>query len=136
MVGNVITGAIPDGFATFSMVGIFVLAADRTVVSRNVISIPDNPTAEALGQGVLVDNSCCGQPPVLPGARGTVVTFNDGRDSEIAVEIDGESGENTGGLVLFGNAGSVEVEGVAVNQHVPRHRPHICGRRLPRHLMF
>jgi hypothetical protein len=134
--GNVITGAIPDGFATFSMVGIFVLAADRTVVSRNVVSIPDNPTAEALGQGVLVDNSCCGQAAILPGSRQTVVTFNDGRDSEIAVEIDGESGENTAGLVLFGNAGSVEVEGVPVDQHVPRHRPHIFGRRLPRHLMF
>jgi nitrous oxidase accessory protein NosD len=135
VVGNVVTGAIPDGFATFSMVGIFVLAADRTVVSRNVVSIPDNPDADAIGEGILIDNSCCGQPALLPGSRQTVVTFNDGRDSEIAVEIDGESGENTSGLVLFGNAGSVEVEGVPVDQH-PRHRPHVCGRRLPRHLMF
>jgi hypothetical protein len=134
--GNVVTGAIPDGFAAFSMVGIFVLAADRTVVSRNVVSIPDNPEADAIGQGVLVDNACCGQAAIVPGSRQTVVTFNDARDSEIAVEIDGEGGENTAGLVLFGNAGSVEVEGVAVDQHVPRHRPHVFGRRLPRRPMF
>ncbi len=136
VVGNVVTGEIPDGFAEFSMVGIFVLAADRTVVSRNVLSIPDNPDAEAIGQGVLVDNSCCGTPAITPGARQTVVTFNDGRNSEIAVEIDGDGGENTAGLVLFGNAGSVEVEGIAVDQHVPRHRPHVHGHHLPRRLMF
>jgi hypothetical protein len=136
VVANVVTGAIPDGFGVFSMVGIFVLSADRTVVSRNVVSIPDNPAADAVGQGVLVDDSCCGEAAFLPGARNTVVTFNDGRDSEIAVEIDGEGGENTLGLALFGNAGAVEVEGVAVDQHVPRRRPHLFGRRLPRHLMF
>jgi nitrous oxidase accessory protein NosD len=135
VIGNVVTGEIPDGFATFSMVGIFVLAADGTVVSRNEISIPDNPNADAVGEGILVDNSCCGQAAIVPGARQTVVTFNDGRDSEIAVEIDGENGENTAGLVLFGNAGAVEVEGVPVDQH-PGHRPHRCGHRLPRRPMF
>ena len=100
--GNVVNGAIPDGFGAFSMVGVFVFAADGTVVTRNRLSIPHNPNAESIGQGVLVDNSRRGQPAVMLGARNTVVTFNDGRGSEIGVEIDGTGGENTGGLVLFG----------------------------------
>ena len=129
--GNVVNGAIPDGFGVFSMVGVFVFAADGTVVTRNRLSIPDNPNAEAIGQGVLVDNSCCGQPAVTPGARNTVVTFNDGRDSEIGVEIDGTGGENTGGLVLFGNLGPVVVEGALVDDGPRPRRPFAHGRRLP-----
>ena len=117
--GNAVNGAIPDGFGVFSMVGVFVFAADDTVVTRNRLSFPDNPNADALGEGVLVDNSCCGQPPVTPGARGTVVTFNDGRASEVAVEIGGTGGENTGGLVLFGNLGPVVVEGAVVDDGPP-----------------
>ena len=129
--GNVVNGAIPDGFGVFSMVGVFVFAADGTVVTRNRLSIPDNPNAESIGQGVLVDNSCCGQPAVTPGARNTVVTFNDGRDSEIGVEIDGTGGENTGGLVLFGNLGPVVVEGALVDDGPRPRRPFAHGRRLP-----
>jgi len=120
--GNVVNGAIPDGFGEFSMVGVFVFAADGTVITRNRLSIPDNPAADALGEGVLVDNSCCGEPAVTPGARGTVVTFNDGRGSEIGVEIGGSGGENTSGLVLFGNLGPVVVEGALVDDGPrPRH---------------
>lgn len=131
--GNVVNGAIPDGFGVFSMVGVFVFAADGTVVTRNRLSIPDNPNANAVGQGVLVDNSCCGQPAVTPGARGTVVTFNDGRGSEIGVEIDGTGGENTGGLVLFGNLGPVVVEGALVDDGPRPHRGFVPGRRLHHH---
>lgn len=121
VVGNVIEGDIPDGFGAFDMAGVFVFAADRTVVARNRLSLPDNPNADAAGIGVLVDNSCCGLPAIVPGARNTVVTFNDGRDSQLAVEIDGTGGENTQGLVLFGNAGTVMVEGTVVAGHKPRH---------------
>ena len=134
--GNVVNGAIPDGFGVFSMVGVFVFAADGTVVTRNRLSIPDNPNADAIGQGVLVDNSCCGQPAVTPGARNTVVTFNDGRDSEIGVEIDGTGGENTGGLVLFGNLGPVVVEGALVDDGPRPRRPFVHGRRLARRPLF
>ena len=134
--GNVVNGAIPDGFGVFSMVGVFVFAADATVVTRNRLSIPDNPNAEAIGQGVLVDNSCCGQPAVTPGARNTVVTFNDGRASEIGVEIDGTGGENTSGLVLFGNLGPVVVEGALVDDGPRPRRPFAYGRRLSRRPMF
>jgi nitrous oxidase accessory protein NosD len=127
--GNVVRGEIPDGFGVFSMVGVFVFAADGTVVANNRLSIPDNPSAEAVGQGVLVANGCCGQPAITPGARNTVVVFNDARRSEIGVEIDGSAGENTAGLVVRGNLGPVFVEGERVDDGPrPRrrfaHRPH------------
>src|SRR5205085_1117967 len=60
--GNDIEGTIPDGFGAFSMVGVFVFAADDTLVARNRLAIPDNPSAAAIGQGILVDDSCCGNP--------------------------------------------------------------------------
>lgn len=134
--GNVVSGAIPDGFGVFSMVGVFVFAADGTVVTHNRLSIPDNPNADSIGQGVLVDNSCCGQPAVTPGARNTVVTFNDGRASEIAVEIDGTGGENTQGLVLFGNLGPVVVEGALVDDGPRPRRGFTPGRRLVHRPLF
>jgi hypothetical protein len=133
---NQVTGAIPDGFGVFSMVGVFVLSADRTVISHNRLSIPDNPDAEAIGQGVLVSNVCCGLPALNPGARNTIVVFNDGRGSEIGVEIDGTGGENTEGLVLFGNAGVDVVEGQLVDDHVRPRRPFVAGRRCFHHPMF
>jgi hypothetical protein len=125
---NVVTGAIPDGFDAFSIVGVFLFDADRAVVTRNRLSIPDNPNADAVGQGVLVSDECCGEAPLTPGARGDVITLNDGRDSQIGVEVDGTGGENTQGLVLFGNLGPVLVEGVAVDGPLPR-RPLFHGRR-------
>ena len=135
--GNVVSGTIPDGFGAFSMVGVFVFAADGTVVTRNRLSIPDNPNADAIGQGVLVDNSCCGQPAVTPGARGTVVTLNDARASEIGVEVDGTGGENSEGLVVFGNLGPVVVEGTLIDDGGPRpRRGFVPGRHLPHRRIF
>jgi hypothetical protein len=118
------------------MVGVFVFAADGTVVTGNRLSIPDNANADAIGQGVLVDNSCCGLPAVTPGARNTVVTFNDGRGSQIAVEIGGTGGANTGGLTLFGNLGPVVVEGAVVDDGPRPHRPFVPGRRVAHRPMF
>ncbi len=119
VIGNRVSGAIPDGFADFSMAGIFVFAADDTAVERNDVSIPDNPNADATGDGVLVSNVCCGEPAFSPGARRTVVLFNDGRDSQFGVVVEGSGGDNTGGLVLFGNSGPVMVEGTLVDDHRP-----------------
>jgi hypothetical protein len=132
--GNVVRGDIPDGFGAFSMVGVFVFAGDGTVIANNRLSIPDNPTAEAIGQGVLVANVCCGQPAIVPGTRNTIVVFNDARRSEVGVEIDGSGGANTGGLLVRGNLGPVLVEGELVDDGPrPRrrlaHRPH-----HPRHI--
>ena len=124
--GNVVRGEIPDAFDVFSMVGVFLFGADGTVVSGNRLSIPDNPTAAAIGQGVLVDNSCCGLPAIEPGARNTAIVFNDARGSEIGVEVDGSGGENTTGLIVRGNLGPVLIEGELVDDG-PRPR-----RRFPR----
>ena len=135
VVGNQVSGAIPDGFDDFSMAGIFVFAADDTVVERNTVSIPDNPTADATGDGVLVSNVCCGEPAVSPGARHTVVIFNDGRDSQFGVVVEGTGGDNTGGLVLYGNSGPVMVEGQLVDDHPPR-RPLTARRSFGRRTLF
>lgn len=124
VVGNDVSGTIPNGFGTFSLAGIFVMSADGTVVTRNQVSIPDNPNAEADGDGVLVTDVCCGEPALTPGARNTVVTFNDGRDSQFGVVVEGTGGENTAGLVLFGNTGPVMVEGTLVSDRAPPRRPH------------
>jgi hypothetical protein len=133
---NLVTGSIPDGFGVFSMVGVFLFDADGTVVTRNRLAIPDNPDADAIGQGVLVSDVCCGEAPLLPGARNTVITFNDGRDSQIGVEIDGSGGENTQGLALFGNLGPVVVEGVVVDDGPRPRRPFAHRHRPPHRPMF
>jgi len=109
-----IDGTIPDGFAAFSMVGIFVFAGDGNVVRENRIRIADNPTSVAAGEGVLISNSRSGTPDVAPGSRNTTVLFNDGSASELGVVVDGAAGENTQGLALFGNRGVHMVEGNVV----------------------
>jgi hypothetical protein len=133
VVDNRISGAIPDGFDAFSMAGVFVLVADGTVIARNQVSIPDNPTADASGDGILISNSCCGEAPIVPGVRNTVVIANDGRGSQFAVVVEGSGGANTQGLVLFGNRGTVEIEGTVVSDdhHCLAHRD-----RGPHHLLF
>jgi hypothetical protein len=116
VLANDLEGTLPDGFDVFSMVGIFVFAGDGTLIERNRLVFPDNPTADVEAEGILVDNSCCGiATPVVPGARNTVILFNDGRRSELAIEVGGTGGANTQGLVLFGNRGVIEVEEVVVS---------------------
>jgi hypothetical protein len=112
---NEISGVIPDGFDVFSLVGVFLFDADGAVVTRNQLAVPANPNAGATGDGVLVSDFCCDEAPLLPGARNDVITFNDDRGSQVGVEIDGTGGENTQGLVLFGNLGQVIVEGNVVD---------------------
>ncbi len=135
VVANDVDGVIPDGFSTFSLAGVFVMSADETVVTRNRVSIPDNPQADATGDGVLVTDACCGEPALTPGARNTVVTFNDGRDSQFGVVVEGTGGENTAGLVLFGNTGPVLVEGNLIPNNPPR-RPLSARRSFGRRTFF
>jgi nitrous oxidase accessory protein NosD len=135
VVANEVDGAIPDGFATFSLAGIFVMSADETLVTRNRVSIPDNPQAEATGVGVLVSDACCDEPALTPGARNTVVTFDDGRDSQFGVVVEGTGGENTAGLVLFGDSGPLMVEGNLVANNPPR-RPLSAHRSFGRRMFF
>ena len=112
---NHVAGAIPDGFDYFSMAGIFVLAADNTLIARNRLEIPDNPSADASGDGVLISDVCCDEPAVTPGARNTVVMENDGRGSQFAVVVEGTGGANTQGLVLRDDLGTVMIQGQVVS---------------------
>jgi hypothetical protein len=109
---NVIEGSPPDGFADFSMVGILIFAADHTTVLENDLRLRDNPAAPAVSQGILLTNTCCGTGvSYLPGTRHTVLAFNDGRKSEVAIVVEGNGGANTQGLFLFRNRGEQQIEG-------------------------
>lgn len=121
---NLISGSVPDGFDVFSMAGILLFAADGTQVRHNVVRLPDNPDADAEGQGIVVTNTCCGETtPLTPGSRDNVLAFNDLKRTEIGIRIEGTGGANTDGLKLIRNIGSVEIEGV-VQPRPPRpHHP-------------
>src|SRR6478735_9279755 len=110
---NLIEGSPPDGFASFSMVGVLVFAADHTTILKNDLRLRDNADATAVGQGILVTNTCCGAGvSYLPGARHTILAFNDGRKSEVAIVVEGSDGANTEGLFTFRNRGEEQIEGV------------------------
>jgi hypothetical protein len=126
VLGNRISGSIPDGFDAFGMVGVMAFSADKTAILHNTVRLRDNPDAEAPGQGILVTNICCGEPTVfLPGSRWTWAAFNDVDQSEIGIVVEGSGGQNTEGLVVRHNRGSVVIEGV--EQEPRRHH------RFPRH---
>jgi hypothetical protein len=113
--GNLVEGRLPDGFSAFSMAGVLLLSADRTIVRSNRLSLPDNPSASATGQGILVSNTCCGLGVgFLPGARFTTIKYNDARRSEVGIVVEGSGGANTEGLNLRRNRGSLQIEGVAL----------------------
>ncbi len=110
---NTIEGSPPDGFSAFSMVGILVFSADHTTVLKNDLRLRHNPAAAAVGQGILLTNTCCGlSTSYLPGARFAILALNDGRQSETALVVEGSGGVNTQGLFLFRNRGEQEIEGV------------------------
>ena len=136
VIGNQVTGEIPDAFDAFSMAGIFVFAADDTLVERNRVSIPDNPNADATGDGVLISNVCCGEAAVLPGARRTTVIFNDGHLSQFGVVVEGTGGDNTGGLALYGDSGPLLIEGNLVPNAPPPRRPLTARRSFGRRTFF
>lgn len=106
---NDISGAIPDNFDVFDMVGILVLGAqDTTIVTKNKISIPDNSTSDSIGVGIEVANNCCGTGEVFETAINTIITKNDGRGSELAVYVEPT---NLDGALLRGNLGINDVDG-------------------------
>jgi nitrous oxidase accessory protein NosD len=109
---NTIGAEIPDQFDVFDLTGILVLAADRTTIVRNRIVIPDNASAAAQGLGIAVSNLCCGSPErFVPGARTSVIVHNDVRRSEVGIDVAGQGGDNTEGLVVRRNRGTVRIEG-------------------------
>jgi nitrous oxidase accessory protein NosD len=112
---NDISGIAPDGFGVFSLAGILLLSADHTGVLSNRVSLTDNPSAAAVGQGILVSNTCCGLvDSFTPGSRFTTLAFNNARRSEDGIVVEGTGGANTLGLTLWKNRGTISVEGTAV----------------------
>lgn len=110
---NRIGGSAPDGFGVFSLAGVLLLSADHTMVLANRLELRDNPAADAVGQGILVSNTCCGLGTAfLPGSRFTTLAFNDGRRSEVGIVVEGSAGANTERLLLLRNRGKSVIEGV------------------------
>jgi nitrous oxidase accessory protein NosD len=112
---NDIAGTAPDRFGVFSLAGILLLSADHTSVLSNRVSLADNPNAAAVGQGILVSNTCCGlADSFTPGSRFTTLAFNNARRSEDGTVVEGTGGANTLGLTLWKNRGAISVEGAQV----------------------
>jgi hypothetical protein len=121
VVDNRVEGSAPDGFSAFSMVGVLLLSADHTTVLGNRLALRDNPSAAAVGQGIVVSNTCCGLgTSFLPGSRFTTIAFNDARRSEAGILVEGSAGANTSGLLLHENRGSVTLEGELVGNEALR----------------
>jgi hypothetical protein len=57
-------------------------------------------------------STCCGLASgYLPGSRFTSITFNDARNSEVGIVVEGTGGTHTERLVLRKNRGSLVPEG-------------------------
>jgi len=105
---NDLEGAAPAGHDAFAMAGVLLVSADGSRVASNRLALRGNPALGAPGEGVLVTNTCCGDPQAfLPGTRDTTVVLNDGRRSDYVLVVEGGPGENGGGLFAFLNLGEV-----------------------------
>ncbi len=126
---NQVQGDIPAGLDEFSMTGVFVLGQERARVAANLFVIPHNPAATAQGVGVLVSDHCCANVVVSTSVK-TDVLFNDGRQSELVLRVDPDSGGGAGNLEgahIFGNRGQVDLptaaaRSVAVSTEIGRSR--------------
>ena len=137
VVGNEVTGAIPDAFDAFSMAGVFVFAADDTLVERNRVSIPDNPAADATGDGVLVSNVCCGEPAHLARARAARPSSSTTATPASSAWWSREPGGPTrAASTLLGDSGPLMVEGNLVPNAPPPRRPLTARRSFGRRTFF
>ncbi len=113
---NVISGAVPDNLELFSMAGIIILGAeDGTVLQKNRIEIPENPSAIAEGHAIRVSDVCCGGAAGFQTVINSVIVKNDGRNSEFSLVIDKDSTGGTGnteGTTIRGNFGINEINEV------------------------
>ena len=108
---NSIQGTVPDGLSQFEVVGVFLLGQKGSIVFANRLAIPHNPAASSSGVGVLISDQCCAAV-VTSTSIDWRVLFNDGRRSEIAVQVspdvNGGKGNLEGGI-LFGNRGVIDL---------------------------
>jgi hypothetical protein len=115
VIGNQITGALPDEFDVFDMVGVVVYGQDTPIVAANRFYLPDNPTAEARAIGVLVSDVCCGEPEPFRTTRRARIIGNDGERSELVVVVDRDASggrQNTRGAIILRNLGVSIINGV------------------------
>jgi len=108
---NSVQGSVPDGLSEFEVVGVFLLGQEGSIVAFNKLAIPHNPAAPAAGVGVLISDQCCAAVITSTSIDWRVV-FNDGRRSQIAVQVspdvNGGKGNLQGGI-LFGNKGVIDL---------------------------
>jgi len=108
---NSVQGTVPDGLSEFEVVGVFLLGQQGSIVFANQLAIPHNPAASSSGVGVLISDQCCAAV-VTSTSIDWRVLFNDGRRSEIAVQVSpdvhGGNGNLQGGI-LFGNRGVIDL---------------------------
>jgi hypothetical protein len=112
---NQITGALPDEFDVFDMVGVVVYGQDTPIVAANRFYLPDNETAAARAIGVLVSDVCCGDPAPFRTTRRARIIGNDGERSELVVVVERDAGggvQNSRGAIIVRNLGVSIINGV------------------------
>jgi hypothetical protein len=111
---NHISGKIPDGLDEFSMSGIVIYGQDGASASFNHLAIPANPSAAGQGVGITVSDRCCADPVPFLTSIGSVITHNDGRASQIAVQVTLDATGGTGnseGATIAHNKGVLDIDG-------------------------
>ena len=107
---NVIEGRVPDGLDRFSMAGILVHGADRTVVTRNRVRLPGNPKSRGAGEGILLTARTASVDTAAPGPRESAVEENQVGAAGIGVLVENAGVAADEGLVLRDNEGLVIVQ--------------------------
>ena len=115
---NDVEGAIPDGLSLVGMTAIFVLGQDHPLVAGNRVAIPHNAAAPATSIGVQVTDVCCGDPQAYLTTTHAVIVGDDGRASDVAVELDPDASGGCGNsdtAIVEHDRGVVIVCGVTVH---------------------
>lgn len=72
VLGNAVSGSIPDGLAAFDMAGIVFHGQSHSSARHNAVRL-DRGDAPVRGIGVLVANECCGDAPFSTSEHITVI---------------------------------------------------------------
>jgi hypothetical protein len=97
------------------MSGVVIYGQDGATASFNHLAIPTNSLATGQGVGITVSDRCCGETVPFLTSINSVITHNDGRDSQIAVQVEldanGGTGNTTGAFIAH-NKGVLDINGV------------------------
>ena len=117
---NQITGTIAADFdGSYGMGGITLFGADETTIRNNRVAFVNNSETEDLAAGICVTSIATGGR-VWPLCVDTTVVNNDGRDSEICLQVDKE---NSKGLFARGNFGLNVIVDLGVDEEVWNRSP-------------